>query len=172
MRPYQAPLKRCLLACAFAVAGVLFIVIIGRAGSKPVRVEFQTAPLTIETAGGERFSFTVEIALSPAQLQRGLMYRTGLAPDRGMLFAFDHLQTVRMWMKNTFIPLDMLFLDASGVIISIKTNAVPFSHHIIASRAPARYAVELAGGTVSRLGITDGDRVDSPAMQTRVAGSN
>jgi uncharacterized membrane protein (UPF0127 family) len=172
MKPYQAQLKRRLLASAFVVAGVLLIVIIGRAGSRPARVQFQTAPLTIETAGGERFSFTAEIAFSPAQLHRGLMYRSRLAPDHGMLFAFDNLQTIRMWMKNTFIPLDMLFLDASGVIININTNTVPFSQHIIASRAPARYAVELAGGTVSRLGITDGDRVDSPAMQTRVVESN
>jgi len=172
MKPYRAQLKQRLLASALVVFGVVLIVIMGRAGSKPVRVEFRTAPLAIETARGERFSFTVEVAVSPAQVHRGLMYRTRLSPDHGMLFAFDHLQTVRMWMQNTFIPLDMLFLDASGVIISIKTNTVPLSRHIIASRAPARYAVELAGGTVSRLGITDGDRVDSPAMQTRVARSN
>jgi uncharacterized protein len=122
---------------------------------------FRTSDLTLETASGPQ-KFTIELALSGAQMEQGLMFRRTLASDAGMLFDFKVPTNVAMWMKNTLIPLDMLFLDEHGRIVDIHERAVPLSTDTIATKAPARYAVELNGGTVARLGIKIGDRVTSP----------
>jgi len=125
---------------------------------------FSTSELTIHTAGGPQ-KFTIELALSDAQMEQGLMFRRSMAPDAGMLFDFKTPTSVTMWMKNTYIPLDMLFLDTQGRIIDIHERAVPLSTDIIAGKAPARYVIELNGGTVERLGIKLGDEVTSPAIR-------
>ena len=125
---------------------------------------FRTSEMTIDTARGPR-KFSIELALTEAQAEQGLMFRRYLAPDAGMLFDFKMPITVQMWMKNTLIPLDMLFLDADGKIVDIHERAVPYSLDVIASKAPARFAVELNGGTVARLGIRVGDRVTSPYIK-------
>ena len=122
---------------------------------------FTTSELTIVTAAGPQ-KFKIEVALSDAQMEQGLMFRRSLAPDAGMLFDFKSPTNVTMWMKNTLIPLDMLFLDERGRIIDIHERAVPLSTDIIAGNAPARYVIELNGGTAARLGIKRGDQVTSP----------
>jgi uncharacterized membrane protein (UPF0127 family) len=122
---------------------------------------FATSELTIQTAGGSQ-KFAIELALSDAQMEQGLMFRRSMPANAGMLFDFKHPTNVTMWMKNTLIPLDMLFLDDSRRIIDIRERAVPYSTDIIASRVPARYVIELNGGTVARLGIKPGDQVASP----------
>lgn len=122
---------------------------------------FGTSELTVQTAGGPR-KFTIELALSDAQMEQGLMFRRGMAADAGMLFDFKAPTMVTMWMKNTVIPLDMLFLDEQGRIIDIHERAVPYSTDVIAAKAPSRYVIELNGGTAARLGIKPGDRVTSP----------
>jgi uncharacterized protein len=122
---------------------------------------FGTSELTIQTAAGPQ-KFSIELALTDAQMEQGLMFRRSMAPDAGMLFDFKQPTPVTMWMKNTVIPLDMLFLDTSGKIIDIHERAVPYSTDIIASTVPARYVIELNGGTVARLGIRLGDKVTSP----------
>jgi uncharacterized membrane protein (UPF0127 family) len=124
---------------------------------------YKTSELTIHTAGGPQ-RFTIELALSDAQMEQGLMFRRNLAPDAGMLFDLHRSMTATMWMKNTFIPLDMLFVDASGKIVDFHERAVPQSLDTISSMAPCRYVIELNGGTVERLGIKVGDRVTSPAI--------
>src|SRR3954449_11291842 len=122
---------------------------------------FPTGELTIESASGKH-KFHVELATTPAQLEQGLMFRRSLAPDAGMLFDFQHPSPVSMWMKNTFIPLDMLFIDDRGRIINIAERAVPQSLDTLAAAAPARAVLELNGGTAARLGIRPGDRVVFP----------
>src|SRR5215472_12486429 len=122
---------------------------------------FATSELTVQTSGGPQ-KFTIELALSDAQMEQGLMFRRSMPANAGMLFDFKHPTNVTMWMKNTLIPLDMLFLDNSGRIIDIHERAVPYSTDIIASRVPSRYVIELNGGTVARLGIKPGDQVTSP----------
>jgi uncharacterized membrane protein (UPF0127 family) len=122
---------------------------------------FTTSELTVITAGGPQ-KFKIELALSDAQMEQGLMFRRSLAPDAGMLFDFKRPTTVTMWMKNTFIPLDMLFLDEHGQIIDIHERAVPQSLDIIAAKGAARYVIELNGGTVARLSIKTGDTTTSP----------
>jgi uncharacterized protein len=123
--------------------------------------QFPTAPLTIESAGGSH-KFSVEVATTPAQMEQGLMFRRSLAPDGGMIFDFRTPSMATMWMKNTLIPLDMLFVDAQGRIVNIHERAVPGSLDTIAAAAPVRAVVELNGGTAARLGIRPGDRVVFP----------
>ena len=122
---------------------------------------FPTGELTIESANGPH-KFHVELATTPAQLEQGLMFRRTLAPDAGMLFDFKTPSPVSMWMKNTFIPLDMVFIDAGGRIINIAERTVPQSLDPVAAAAPARAVLEVNGGTAARLGIKPGDRVVFP----------
>ena len=119
---------------------------------------FEKSTITIATASGAK-KFAVELAVTPAQEEQGLMFRQRLAPDAGMLFVFGETATRTFWMKNTLIPLDMLFIAADGRIVDIHERAVPLSEDVIASRAPARAVLELNGGTVARLGIKTGDVV-------------
>jgi len=120
--------------------------------------QFPTAPLTIESATG-RHDFSVEVATTPGQMEQGLMFRRSLAPEAGMIFDFKTPSMATMWMKNTLIPLDMLFVDAQGRIVNIHERAVPQSLDTISAAAPVRGVVELNGGTAARLGIRPGDRV-------------
>jgi uncharacterized membrane protein (UPF0127 family) len=124
-------------------------------------VQFEETPLAIEGANG-RFEFQVELAVSPEQRRQGLMFRESLADDQGMLFDFGKPQAITMWMRNTYVPLDMLFIDADGEIAQIAANTQPLSDAVIASRAPARAVLELRGGVTEELGIQPGDRVVHP----------
>lgn len=127
-------------------------------------VTFETGELSIETARGEAHSFQVEIAKSPAQRAQGLMFRRQMAADSGMLFLFGGSQERAMWMKNTFIPLDMLFIDEGGRIVRIEQRTVPQSLRAIRSGRPVTAVLELNAGTTSRLTIEPGDRVIHPAF--------
>jgi hypothetical protein len=122
---------------------------------------FATSQLTITSATGDH-KFTVELATSPEQQEQGLMFRHSMAPDAGMLFDFGHPTTTTFWMKNTFIPLDMLFVGADGLVVNIHERAVPMSEAMIPSQGTVRAVIELNGGTVARLGIRPGDRVLYP----------
>jgi uncharacterized protein len=123
--------------------------------------QFPTSELTIISATGPH-RFKVELAETPEQMTQGLMFRTSLAPDAGMLFDYKQPTAATMWMRNTLIPLDMLFVDAQGRIVNIHQRAVPQSLDVIAAAAPVRAVIELNGGTASRLGIEPGDRVVHP----------
>lgn len=132
------------------------------AAQSPTEVTFERSALVI-VGEAERHEFDVELALTPEQLSRGLMFRRAMAPNAGMLFDFGkRTQRVSMWMKNTILPLDMLFIDAGGRIESIAERTVPQSLVAISSRGLVRGVLELNGGTVSRLGIKPGDRVEHP----------
>ena len=127
---------------------------------------FDSQPLTIVTKGGKSHAFTVELALTPRQREQGLMNRRAMAADHGMLFAFGETRQVFMWMKNTYIPLDMLFIAKDGRIRTIRENAEPLSEAIIDSQGPVDYVLELNGGTVKRLGIRSGHRVQSKLIDS------
>ena len=126
--------------------------------------KFKTGKLSIVSAG-KRNNFTVELAITDRQQQQGLMYRRTLAPDAGMLFDYVTPTRITMWMKNTFIPLDMIFIGAEGKIVDIAERAVPQSEAIIPSKVPARAVLELNGGTAQRLGIKVGDIVETDALK-------
>jgi hypothetical protein len=121
--------------------------------------ELATIPLQIASAGGRTHSFTVELAATPEQQERGLMFRESLAPDRGMLFPFDPPRPASFWMRNTLIPLDMIFIRPDGRIARIAANTVPLSLEPVAVQEPMAAVLELAGGRSAELGIRQGDRV-------------
>lgn len=137
-------------------------------GGTPARaaghVAMETSELTIEGAAG-RHRFQVELATTPEQRMQGLMFREALAPDAGMLFVYAGERPVGMWMKNTLIPLDMLFIDGAGRIVNIAERTVPGSLETIPSAGPVKGVLELNGGTAARLGIMPGDRVVHPMFQ-------
>ncbi|MEO7365213.1 MAG: DUF192 domain-containing protein [Sphingomicrobium sp.] len=105
--------------------------------------------------------FIVEVARSDAEQQTGLMDRPSLGPDRGMIFPYEPPQPVAFWMKNTLIPLDMIFIRADGTIARIVT-AVPLSLEPVPGGEPIALVLEIRGGRAGALGIRTGDRVDWP----------
>jgi uncharacterized membrane protein (UPF0127 family) len=106
-----------------------------------------------------RAKFTVELAISPAEQQRGLMLRKALAPDRGMLFPCKPPRRAAFWMKNTLIPLDIIYIAPDGRVLSIARNAVPHDETPIPSGGVVGGVLEIAGGRAAQLGILPGDRV-------------
>lgn len=129
---------------------------------------FAQEALAIEVEGTVH-PFTVEVARTPEQLAQGLMFRLDLAPDAGMLFDFGSERPVSMWMKNTLIPLDMLFVSNDGRIVRVHANATPLSLEDIPSGGPVRAVIELPGGTAERLHIRQGDRVRHPLFGSPAA---
>ena len=119
--------------------------------------------IVIATRDAE-YVFTIEIARTPAEMERGLMYRERLDADRGMLFLYEQDRQVAFWMKNTLIPLDLIFADAAGRIVGIAERAVPLSTQLIPSPEPVRAVLEVNGGTAERLHIKIGDRLLHPTL--------
>ena len=144
----------------FVLLNVLLVWLIAPAAGAQLQT-FPKAELTIISAGGPH-KFTVELATTPGQMEQGLMFRKNLAPNAGMLFDYRAPSMAAMWMKNTLIPLDMLFVDQQGRIINIHERAVPGALDPIAASMPARAVIELNGGTAAHLGIKPGDRVIFP----------
>jgi uncharacterized membrane protein (UPF0127 family) len=116
--------------------------------------------ITIVTREGARHVFRVEMAVRPDDQMVGMMFRTSMEPDEGMLFDWGAPRESAMWMRNTLIPLDMLFIAADGRIHRIHERAVPQSLATIESRGPVRATLELQGGAAERLGLRVGDRVE------------
>jgi uncharacterized membrane protein (UPF0127 family) len=109
--------------------------------------------------------FSVEVADTDAERSKGLMFRKHLAEGRGMLFDFREEGPVGMWMKNTYISLDMLFIRGDGRILRIATNTEPLSTRIVSSGGPVRAVLEVAAGTARKFGIAPGDRVAFPIFK-------
>lgn len=144
------------------IFGLLAVLVVFAAyGLKAQPVVFQSGDLTVITVHG-RFNFAVEIAKSDAQRSQGLQYRTELAADAGMLFDFGQVQDVAMWMKNTFIPLDMVFISQDGRVAGVAENTTPESLEIIQSGKPVLGVLEVRAGTAKRLGITRGSLIVHP----------
>lgn len=125
-----------------------------------------TEPLVIETAGGVKHKFTVELALTPAQQARGLMFRERMDDDKGMLFPYDRPQQLSFWMKNTLIPLDIIYVAEGGRILNIA-HAKPLDLTPLYSEGAAIAALEINGGLAARLGIRPGDTVRHPAVGSK-----
>ena len=120
----------------------------------------ETGRTIVRTQDGRTISFAVERAANDEERMAGLMNRKELATNSGMIFDFENNSVVVMWMKNTLIPLDMLFITAEGRISGIARNAVPLSLERIAAPGPVRYVLEIKGGVAEKLGIRPGDRVE------------
>ena len=142
-------------------AAPLLLPATGRALEDPTgpQPELPREPLVIVTHDGVRHSFSVEMALTPAQQITGLMFRPSVPDDGGMLFDWGGPRRSQMWMRNTIASLDMLFIDTEGVIRHVAERAVPQSLAVIDSTVPVRATLELAAGTAERLDIRVGDKV-------------
>lgn len=124
-----------------------------------------TAPLTITTHDGVKHQFTVELAKTYRQQEIGEMFRKELPKDKGMLFLWPSPQVSDMWMRNTLVSLDIVFIDSTNHIHAIAEKAVPLSEAILSSNGSVANTLELAGGVTEELGIRVGDAVSSPALK-------
>ncbi len=122
--------------------------------------------LGLITASGTK-TIDIEIAVTMEEQMRGLMFRTSLADASGMLFPYTPPRELTMWMKNTYIPLDMVFIRADGVVHRIEARTEPLSETVIASGGPMAAVLELAGGAAERLGLKPGDKVDHPLFKAK-----
>ena len=123
----------------------------------------ETYDLMIETDSGPH-QFLVERAVTPGEMARGLMFRRELANDHGMIFIYGQERIVNMWMRNTYIPLDMIFIGEDGKIRRIAKRTTPLSERTISSRSKVRYVLEINGGLSDELGIEVGQTVHGPAL--------
>ena len=123
-------------------------------------------PLVITGRNGPH-RFEVEVMRNDADRARGLMFRRSMAPDHGMLFDFGTVAPVAMWMKNTYLPLDMVFIRANGTVVRVAADTEPLSTKVIPSGEPVLSVLELNAGTAARLGIRAGDQIEHPLFQPR-----
>ncbi len=130
------------------------------------QVAFEQSQLAIESGSGT-LAFQVELAVTPEQRRHGLMFRESLDDDQGMLFDFGRSAPVTMWMRNTFVPLDMLFIEDDGRIARIAADTEPLSDAMIGSGGPVRAVLELPAGTSATRGIEVGDHVVHPIFAAR-----
>ncbi|WP_235782619.1 DUF192 domain-containing protein [Bradyrhizobium murdochi] len=144
-----------------AASAVLFILC-----ANPAVQAASVEPLEIATKSGVRV-FLVEMATTEEEKTQGLMYRKELPDGKGMLFDFSPEQQISMWMKNTYISLDMIFIRADGRILRIAENTEPLSTKIISSGGLARGVLEVIAGTAQKYGIQPGDRVAHPLFNKR-----
>jgi uncharacterized membrane protein (UPF0127 family) len=142
-----------------SAAAALFLFML--ASAMAFSASFETESLVIRTKAGKELAFTVELAIAANQRQQGLMNRDEMGADRGMLFDFGETRRVYMWMKNTYLPLDMLFIGPDGRIALVKADTMPLSEEIIDSHDPVRFVLELNAGTAQKLGIAAGDTIES-----------
>src|SRR2546426_5637244 len=117
-------------------------------------------PVAVIRGPGGAVEVALEVAATPAERERGLMYRSSLAEGRGMLFVFDQDGNHTFWMRNTLIPLDMLFIARDGMVVGIHANATPLSTASISVGKPSRYVLEVPGGWTARHGIAAGAQVE------------
>lgn len=134
------------------------ILMTGLTGTVQAQATFPTDELSIKTAE-TTYDFDIELALDDSHRQYGLMFRTELPEMNGMLFVYDRNQSLTMWMRNTYIPLDILFIDAHGKIINIAKSTQPRSLSRISSERPAKGVLELNGGITDKLKIDVGDEI-------------
>ncbi len=139
--------------------GVLASFAIALAGCQAAPKKLEIVPLSIKSAQGKVSTFSVEVARTREEQARGLMFRDTLASGHGMIFPVDPPRTESFWMKDTLIPLDMLFIRADGSIAQIAAETVPESQAPIPSGEPVAAVLEIGGGEAAKHGITEGDVV-------------
>jgi uncharacterized protein len=150
------------LVTSLAAASAVLVILC----ASPAAMAASVQPLEIVTKSGVHV-FSVEMATTEEEKTNGLMYRKELPDGKGMLFDFSPEQQISMWMKNTYISLDMIFIRADGRIHRIAENTEPESEKIVAAGAPVRAVLEVVAGTARKLGIRPGDRVAHPIFRGR-----
>ena len=155
------------MAGAIGVFLCLAVLMVAQKGTHAVAgTTMKREVVTLVTASG-RHEIMAEIADQPALQSRGLMFRRTLAPDAGMLFVYDKSEEVTMWMKNTILSLDMVFIRPDGIVHRIEHNTEPFSESTISSQGDVLAVLELNAGSAERLGLRVGDRVEHAAFSAR-----
>jgi len=154
----RAPILAIAIVAAFAAPAALPP---QAAAQEAMVLETDASPIRVSTPQGE-FAFTVEIADETDEQAKGLMHRQDMGTDHGMLFAFGRSKAVTMWMKNTPMSLDMVFIREDGTIAGIAERTTPFSEDIVASPEPVAYVLELKAGVARLVGLKAGDRLRHP----------
>lgn len=154
--------RRFALFAALGALAVVFALALSPASASAA----ERGVLEIATRSGVHV-FSVELAVTDAERAQGLMYRKQLPEGEGMLFDFKRDENIAMWMKNTYVSLDMIFIAADGRIHRIAENTEPLSERVIPSGGPVRAVLEVVGGTAKKLGIAPGDRVGHPIFSGR-----
>jgi hypothetical protein len=162
---WYARIYRIVNSRAALAALVLFVVPVMQFHLAKALAQLAREPLSIITQSG-KLDFEIEVAETPEQKAKGLMFRRSLGERTGMLFPYGQSQEITMWMKNTYIPLDMLFIRGDGIIHRIEEMTQPFSEEVIASKGSVTAVLEIAGGGARKLGIKPGDKVLHPAFKT------
>jgi hypothetical protein len=152
-------LSRAAHRAALLLAGSALTVML----AAPLEAKMRQDRLWLLTAPGQETPIDVEIAEEPTEKQLGLMFRTELPQGTGMLFPYGNPREITMWMHNTYIPLDMVFIRADGTVHRIEERAEPLSDRIISSQGPVAAVLELPGGEAKRVGLKAGDRVRHPS---------
>ncbi|HTU66241.1 MAG TPA: DUF192 domain-containing protein [Steroidobacteraceae bacterium] len=166
MKPQHRPVEFLRAACVALVVSLGFAAGCAQAQSGPIEdlAAFPQDKLEISEGKKVKYTFQVWLADSPRRQSQGLMFVRDLPDLRGMLFVHDQPKDISMWMKNTYIALDMVFIDSDNRIQQIHENAVPHSLDLIRSDKPARAVLEIAGGEARRLGLHAGQLVTHPAL--------
>ena len=151
--------RRGAFASLFYVCGLVYVLISGEALAGSMRRE----TLVLKVSSGP-IEISAEIAQTMPDQEQGLMFRTSLADTDGMLFVYDKSQVLKMWMHNTYVPLDMVFIDAKGEVARIEAGAEPLSDRVISSGSLVVAVLELNAGTAKRIGLKAGDKVQAPAL--------
>lgn len=145
------------------VFAILLLVAAAYSAPAAAEIRFERSEITVATAKGP-VRFDVELATDDRQRAQGLQHRKAMAADAGMLFLFPAPQIIDMWMKNTHLSLDMIFIRGDGHVVAIAQETKPFSLDIVSSGVPAYAVLEVLAGTARRLGIAPGDRVIHPLL--------
>ncbi len=145
-----------------AFAALLYFVVSALTSTNPLALDKK--PLTVDNASGHH-TLLVEVAVSKEEHMTGLMFRRSLGANEGMIFIYPEDQEITMWMKNTYIPLDMVFLKHDGTVLRVEQHTEPLSERVISSGGQARAVIELNAGSAERLGIEAGDRIDFSVLQ-------
>lgn len=152
--------SRGLIGAAYAA---LFVLSSSMAmAEQPMILEVDPAPLVADT-GTQKKSFEVEIADDENERARGLMFRENMSADRGMLFVYSSQQPVAFWMKNTILPLDLVFIDEKGKVVGVLPGE-PYSEAPISPGVNSQFVLELNAGTAAKIGLDAGDVVHHPAI--------
>lgn len=147
------------MAALFCIIALLSMIIVA-----PLSAKMRSDRLWLVTQTGE-VAIDIEVAETAQEKALGLMFRTTLGDHEGMLFPAERQQELSMWMRNTYIPLDMVFIRADGIVHRIEVRTEPFSEKVIGSQGPVAAVLELPGGATERFGLKPGDRVRHPLFK-------
>lgn len=158
--------RRLAIACGLLLLAGIGPAILPPSVVSPAAAQERAKVATLVTASA-RHAFTVEVAADDASRSQGLMFRTQMAADAGMLFDFQVERELGFWMRNTYVSLDMIFIRADGRVHRIAENTTPLSEVTVPSAGPCRFVLEVVAGTARRIGLKPGDRLEHPLVRAR-----